>query len=108
MDQVNRELAQKPHEPHAAFWHCAKPRAEIKFEITENPSRWKGSWIQGQVQVGEEISFVPQLLCARRDKYGKSEWSWTDDRKNGAPRLRIDQIPSWMNAIQCHRDRREH
>jgi hypothetical protein len=33
-----RELAQKPHEPHAAFWHCAKPHAEIKFEVTGNPS----------------------------------------------------------------------
>jgi hypothetical protein len=34
----NRELAQKPHEPHAAFWHWAKPHAEIKFELTEEPS----------------------------------------------------------------------
>jgi hypothetical protein len=35
---INRELAQKPHESHAAFGHCAKPRAEIKFEVTEKPS----------------------------------------------------------------------
>jgi hypothetical protein len=44
-----RELAQKPHELHAAFGHCTKPHAEIKFEVTEKPSRWKGSWTQGQV-----------------------------------------------------------
>jgi hypothetical protein len=64
----NRELAQKPH-------------VEIKFEVTEKPSQWKGSWIQGQVQVGEEISFVPQLLCTRREKCGKSEWNWSDGRE---------------------------
>jgi hypothetical protein len=91
----NRELAQKP-------------RVEIKFEVTEKPSQWKGSWIQGQVQVGEEISFVPQLLCARHEKCGKSEWSWSDGWKNGPPRLPINQIPIWMNEIQCHRDQREH
>jgi hypothetical protein len=69
----NRELAQKPHELHAALGHCAKPCAEIKFDVTEKPSQWKGSWVQGQVLVGEEISFVPQLLCARREKCEKSE-----------------------------------
>jgi hypothetical protein len=63
---------------------------------------------QKQVQVGEENSFVPQLLCARHENCGKSECSWSDGRENGRPRLRIDQIPIWMNAIQCHRDRREH
>jgi hypothetical protein len=25
-----RELAQKPHAPHAAFLHCAKPHVETK------------------------------------------------------------------------------
>jgi hypothetical protein len=45
---VIRELAQKPHEPHAACGHCAEPRAEIKFEVTAKASRWKGSWIQGR------------------------------------------------------------
>jgi hypothetical protein len=54
----NRELAQKPREPHAAFGHCVKPRAEMKFDLTEKPSQWKGSWVQGQVLVGEE------LICA--------------------------------------------
>jgi hypothetical protein len=77
-----RDLAQKPHEPHAAFGHCAKLHAEIKYEVTEKPSQWKDSWIQGQVQpVGEEISFVPQLLCTRREKCGKSEWNWSDGRE---------------------------
>ena len=27
----NRQVVQKPHEPHAAFLHCAKPHG--KFEI---------------------------------------------------------------------------
>jgi hypothetical protein len=74
----NRELAQKPREPHAAFGHCVKPRAEMKFDLTEKLSQWKGSWVQGQVLVGEELSFVPQLLGARREKCGKFEWIWSD------------------------------
>jgi hypothetical protein len=108
MDENIRDLAQKPHEPHAAFGHCAKPCAEIKFDVTEKPSQSKGNWVQGQVLVGEEISFLPQLLCARREKCGKSQWSWSDGWKNGSPRLRIDQIPIWMNAIQRRRYLRGH
>ncbi|KAJ7894692.1 hypothetical protein B0H14DRAFT_2559114 [Mycena olivaceomarginata] len=40
----NRELAQKPHEPHAAFGRCAKPRAEAKAEGREKLSWWKGRY----------------------------------------------------------------
>jgi hypothetical protein len=41
--EQNRELERKLHEPHAAFGHCAKLRAEIKFDGTEKSSQWKGS-----------------------------------------------------------------
>ncbi|KAJ6580131.1 hypothetical protein DFH09DRAFT_1077037 [Mycena vulgaris] len=75
----NRELAQKPHKPHAAFWHCAKPHAEIRPEATKKP---------------------------RREKCAKSEWSRSDGWTNCFPSSRIDQIVIWMNAIQCHRDLR--
>ncbi|KAF8162303.1 hypothetical protein K438DRAFT_1942131 [Mycena galopus ATCC 62051] len=30
---VTRELAQKPHEPHTAFWHCAKPYEKFGFSM---------------------------------------------------------------------------
>jgi hypothetical protein len=106
-----RELA-----PHAAFGHCAKSRAEIKFDVTQKPSQPKVVGSKDKCWwVGEEISFLLQLLCARREKCGKSEWSWSDGRKNGSPRLRIDQIPIWMKntasqiperALNSHKHRR--
>ncbi|KAF8132681.1 hypothetical protein K438DRAFT_1787868 [Mycena galopus ATCC 62051] len=74
-----RELAQKPHKPHAAFWHCAKPRAEIRPKVTEK---------------------------LRREKCAKSEWSQSDGWTNRFPSSRINQIVIWMNAIRCKRDLR--
>ncbi|KAJ7812614.1 hypothetical protein B0H14DRAFT_2605609 [Mycena olivaceomarginata] len=44
-----KELAQKPHKPHAAFWHCVKPHVEIRPEVTEKPSQWRGSGVDRQV-----------------------------------------------------------
>ncbi|KAJ7369135.1 hypothetical protein DFH08DRAFT_796928 [Mycena albidolilacea] len=38
----NRDLAQKPHKPHAAFGHCAKPRAETKVEVRKKTELVKG------------------------------------------------------------------
>jgi hypothetical protein len=42
----NRELAQKPHELHAALGHWAKPCAEIKFDVTKDKYWWvkKSHW----------------------------------------------------------------
>ncbi|KAF8172613.1 hypothetical protein K438DRAFT_1772651 [Mycena galopus ATCC 62051] len=31
----NRELAQKPHEPRTAFWHCAKPQKSLQECLQE-------------------------------------------------------------------------
>ncbi|KAJ6465252.1 hypothetical protein DFH09DRAFT_1086379 [Mycena vulgaris] len=76
---VNRELAQKPHKPHAAFWHCAKPHAEIRPEVTEKP---------------------------RREKCAKSEWSRSDGWTNCFPSSRIDQIQTEEkpdNFAQCRK-----
>ncbi|KAJ7824325.1 hypothetical protein B0H14DRAFT_2597339 [Mycena olivaceomarginata] len=69
----NRELVQKPHEPHAAFWHCAKPRVETKVEVQQELSWWKGWW-------------APQFLRAGHDKCGKFPWSFRDNWKNCIPR----------------------
>ncbi|KAJ6557002.1 hypothetical protein DFH09DRAFT_1317578 [Mycena vulgaris] len=35
----NRELAQKPHEPHAAFGHCAKLQDQLTSSFLDFPSR---------------------------------------------------------------------
>jgi hypothetical protein len=89
-----------------ALGDCTKPCAEIKFDITETPSQGKGSWVQGQVVVSEEISFVPQLLCTRCEKCGKSEWSWSDGRKNGSHLDECNtvlQIPE--RALSSHKHR---
>ncbi|KAJ6602001.1 hypothetical protein DFH09DRAFT_1069545 [Mycena vulgaris] len=88
----NRELAQKPHKPHAAFWHCAKPHTEIRPEVTEKPSQWRGSWVETQVLWSEKIALLPQLLCAGREKCAKSEWSRSDGWTKCFPSSRIDQI----------------
>ncbi|KAJ6507619.1 hypothetical protein DFH09DRAFT_1288938 [Mycena vulgaris] len=104
--EVIRELAQKPHKPHAAFWHCAKPHAEIRPEVTEKPSQWRGSWVERQVLLSEKIALLPQLLCAGREKCAKSEWSRSDGWTNCFPSSHIDQIVIWMNTIQYHRDLR--
>jgi hypothetical protein len=81
----NRELAQKPREPYAAFGHCAKPRAEMKFDVTEKPSQWKGSWVQGQVLVGEELSFVPQLQAQDAKSVGSLSGSGVIAGKTAPP-----------------------
>ncbi|KAJ7854417.1 hypothetical protein B0H14DRAFT_2579873 [Mycena olivaceomarginata] len=98
------QLAQKPHEPHAAFLRCAKPHAEIKFELGEKPGQRKGSQVEGQGLVGEKKkSLLPQLLRARREKYrepGESiELTKTrrEPRKNPAV-LRNAQKPSAARA----------
>jgi hypothetical protein len=87
-----RELAQKPHKPHRAFWHCAKPHAEIRLEVTEKPSQWRGSWVDRQVLVSEKTALLLQLLCAGHENCRESEWSRSDGWKNCFPSLRIDQI----------------
>jgi hypothetical protein len=62
----NRELAQKPHKPHAAFWHCTKPHAEIRSEVTEKPSQWRGSWVHRQVLASEKLHYC--CNCSVQDE----------------------------------------
>ncbi|KAF8183227.1 hypothetical protein K438DRAFT_1937561 [Mycena galopus ATCC 62051] len=101
-----RELAQKPHKPHAAFWHCAKPHAEIKSEVTEKLSQWRDTQVERQVLVREKVALLSQLLRAGHEKCVKSEWSQSDGWTNRFPSSRIDQILIWMNTVQCDKDLR--
>jgi hypothetical protein len=75
----NRDLAQKPHEPHAAFWHCAKPRAETKIEVQQELSWWKGWWAQVHALAMQKKMSAPQFLRAGHDKCGNFPWSFRDD-----------------------------
>jgi hypothetical protein len=78
----NRELAQKPREPHAAFGHCAKPRAEMKFDVTENQvngrvvgSKDKYWWVKNSHLC---------LNCWAQDAKSVGSLSGSDSRKNGS------------------------
>jgi hypothetical protein len=68
LDWANRELAQKPHKPHAAFWHCAKPHAEIRPEVTEKPSQWRDSSVDRQVLVSEKNCVTAATALCRTQK----------------------------------------
>ncbi|KAJ6556061.1 hypothetical protein B0H19DRAFT_1071198 [Mycena capillaripes] len=60
----NRQLAQKPHERHAAFLRCAKPHAEIKFELSEKPGQRKGSQVEGQGLAKTMVLSMEAMECA--------------------------------------------
>jgi hypothetical protein len=70
-----RELAQKPQEPHTAFWRCAKPRAETKVEVLQKLSGWKGWWAQVHAMRTQKKISAPQFLRTGHGKCGNFPWS---------------------------------
>jgi hypothetical protein len=75
-----------------------KPHVEIRLEVTEKPSQWRGSRIDRQVRVSEKITLLLQLLGAGREKCVESEWS---ELTKSCSKHRKSPI-IWRNAKKPH------